>query len=127
MESAYAAYQNRMGGERLPPMDVDYSLEIENYPTWVAESNGIIHGGLIMTFDNDEAKIANIAVDPESQGQGIGSALMHFAESKARENGFSELHLSTHELLKENIALYRHLGWEETGRAEFTVAMKKTI
>ena len=29
MESAYAAYQERMGGIRLPPMDIDYFSEIE--------------------------------------------------------------------------------------------------
>lgn len=127
MESAYATYQNRMGGERLPPMDVDYSLEIQNYPTWVVESNGNILGGLIMTFVNNEASIANIAVDPKSQGQGIGSILMNVAESKARENGFSELYLATHVLLSEIISLYRHLGWKEIGREESKVFMKKVI
>jgi len=29
MEAAYASYQDRMGGDRLPPMDVDYRSEIE--------------------------------------------------------------------------------------------------
>ncbi len=127
MESAYATYQERMGGKRLPPMDVDYSSEIQNYPTWVVESNGSILGGLIMVFEKDGASIANIAVDPKCQGQGIGSALMSFAESKARENNFSELHLATHVLLSKNISFYQHLGWEETERDETRVLMKKEI
>ena len=127
MESAYAAYQERMSGVRLPPMDVDYLSEIKNYPTWVVESEGGILGGLIMVFENDQATIANIAVDPKFQGQGIGGELMRFAESKARENHFSELRLATHVLLDENISLYRHLGWEETGRYETRVFMKKEI
>jgi len=127
MESAYTAYQERMGGERLPPMDADYLSEIKNYPTWVIESEGSILGGLIMVFENDHASIANIAVDPNFQGQGIGGALMKFAESKANENSFSELHLATHVLLIENISLYQHLGWEETGRDETRVFMKKKI
>ena len=127
MELAYATYQDRMGGKRLPPMDVDYSSEIKNYPTWVVESEGRILGGLIMTFENDIASIANIAVDPECQGQGIGGALMCFAESKAIEGGFSELHLATHVLLNENISLYQHLGWAETGRDETRVFMQKDI
>jgi len=38
-----------------------------------------------MVFENDQASIANIAVDPGFQGQGIGGALMKFAESKAKE------------------------------------------
>ena len=108
-------------------MDVDYSSEIENYPTWVVESDKGILGGLIMTFENEQASIANIAVDPGYQGQGIGGELMKFAESRARENNYSELHLATHVLLHENIALYRHLGWRETARDETRVFMRKKL
>jgi len=127
MESAYAFYQERMGGIRLPPMDADYSSEIENYPSWVVESDKGILGGLIMDFENKQASIANIAVNPGFQGQGIGGELMKFAESRARENNYPELHLATHVLLHENIALYRHLGWQETGRDETRVFMRKKI
>jgi len=127
MVSAYAGYQQRMGGARLPPMDVDYRAEIENYPTWVVESEDRILGGLIMTFEGDQASIANIAVGPEFQGQGIGGELLRFAESRARDNNVSELRLATHVLLDENIALYRHLGWEETERDEARVFMKKSL
>jgi ribosomal protein S18 acetylase RimI-like enzyme len=127
MASAYAGYQDRMGGARLPPMDVDYSSEIENYPAWVVESEGGILGGLIMVFDNNQASIANIAVNPKFQGRGIGGELMRFAETKAREKNFSELRLTTHVLLEENISLYRYLGWEETDRDETRVYMKKEI
>ena len=127
METAYSTYQQRMGGERLPPMDVDYSREISDYPVWVVESNGLILGGLIMSFENNNASIANIAVEPKFHGHGIGSALLSFAETKAKENGFSRLHLATHVLLTENISLYQHLGWDETGRDKTKVFMKKDI
>ena len=127
MESAYAAYQERMGGARLPPMDVDYSSEIENYPCWVVESAGEILGGLIMTFAVDRAQIANIAVAPRAQGQGIGGKLMKFAEAEAGKRGYSHIHLATHALLKENISLYRHLGWEESGKDLNKITMKKKI
>lgn len=127
MESAYAPYQERMDGERLPPMDVDYSSEIKNYPTWVVESKGDILGGLIMVFEDDHASIANIAVDSKSQGKGIGGELMKFAESRARERDYSELHLATHILLNENISLYRYLGWQETRRDNTRIFMKKGI
>ena len=127
MDAAYMPYQERMEGVRLPPMDVDYSSEIENYPTWVVESERSILGGLIMVFEDNQASIVNIAIDPKFQGQGIGGDLMNFAESRARENNFSELRLTTHVLLKENISLYRHLGWEETGRDKTRVYMKKKL
>ncbi len=127
MELAYAAYQERMDGVRLPPMEADYSSEINNYPTWVVESEGIILGGLIMVFENGQASIANIAVDPRFQGQGVGGELMRFAQSRAKEYNYSELHLATHVLLRENLSLYRHLGWEETGRDGDRVFMRKAI
>ena len=116
-----------MGGVRLPPMDVDYLSEIKNYPTWVVESEGRILGGFIMVFENDQASIANVAVNPEFQGQGIGSELLSFAESKAKEKHYSELRLATHVLLEENISLYQHLGWKETGRDQSRVFMAKKI
>lgn len=108
-------------------MDVDYAVEIRNYPTWVVESEGLILGGLIMVFESDHASIANIAIDPKFQGHGIGGKLMALAESKARESNYAELRLTTHVLLDENISLYRHLGWEETGRDATRVFMKKQI
>ena len=127
MESAYTGYQDRMGGLRLPPMDLDYTSEINNYPTWVVETENNIIGGLTMSFEDDRASIANIAVSPAAQGQGIGGELMKFAELKAKENGFVELHLATHVLLNENVSLYQHLGWTETSRDETRVYMQKKI
>lgn len=127
MESAYATYQDRLGGARLPPMDVDYLSEIENYPCWVVESASEILGGLIMTFSADRAQIANIAVDPQAQGKGIGGKLMNFAESEAGKRGFSKLHLATHAKLSENISLYQHLGWKLNGKEGNRVYMQKKL
>lgn len=127
MVLAYSAYQERMAGLRLPPMDVEYAIEIRNYPTWVVDAEGRILGGLIMLFESDHATIANIAVDPQCQGHGIGGELMALAESKARKYNYSELRLTTHVLLAENVFLYRHLGWEETGRDASRVFMRKQI
>ena len=127
MQSAYGIYQARMGDIRLPPMDVDYLAEIENYPTWVVESEGSILGGLIMMFDADMASIANIAIATEFQGMGIGGGLMRFAESKAREENYSKIQLATHKRLTENISLYQYLGWKETGRDDVRVFMEKQL
>lgn len=127
MKVAYAIYQPRMGGGQLPPMQADYANEIKHYPCWVVESAGLIIGGLIMVFEKDHANIANIAINPSYQGKGIGGALMQLADNVAIKKGFSELALTTHTLLTENIALYEHLGWVETDRKNDKVFMKKTL
>ena len=127
MSSAYASYQERMDGERLPPMDIDYRSEIRDFPSWVAEFEGRVVGGLIMMFETGHASIANIAVEPDFQGQGLGGGLMRCAEFEAKKGGYSELRLATHILLTENVALYQHLGWTEYDRDETRVYMKKAI
>ncbi|NNG00750.1 MAG: GNAT family N-acetyltransferase [Desulfobacteraceae bacterium] len=127
METAYSFYMSRMGGKRLPPMDVDYSLEIKEFPCWVAEHEGKIIGGLIMMIDDEHASIANVAVLPDIQGQGLGGGLMRFAESIAHKKNFSELRLATHVLLTENISWYLQLGWIEIDRDDVRVYFKKEI
>jgi N-acetylglutamate synthase-like GNAT family acetyltransferase len=127
MELAYASYKDRMEGKRLPPMDVNYSDEIRDYPSWVAVSAGKVVGGLFMMFEKESASIANIAIHPDFQGQGLGVGLMKFAETKAKDKGHSELRLATHVLLIENVSLYLYLGWTEIDRDEVRVYMKKDI
>jgi len=108
-------------------MDVDYASEIKNYPTWVAECDGSVVGGLIMVFEQDYASLANIAVHPECQGQGLGGGLMKFAEARAKQRQYCELRLATHVLLTENLSLYTHLGWTEIDRDDVRVYMRKKI
>lgn len=37
------------------------------------------------------------------------------------------LHLATHELLTENLAIYSHLGWKEKYRANSKVFFEKEL
>jgi len=127
MNSAYSGYLERLNGNRLPPMDVDYADEIRNYPTWVFVVNSQIAGGVILAFEDRYASLANIAVHPKYQGLGIGRQLMNFAESMATKKNYSEIRLATHNLLTENVSLYTHLGWVEYDRDDMKVYMKKRI
>ena len=127
MQVAYMIYTSRLGGKTLPPMTVDYEEEIRSYPVWVAESDGTLAGGLILMPEDDYITIANVAVHPQFQGNGLGRGLMEFGEAEAKRKGYSELRLATHPLLTENLSLYSHLGWFETGRDESRVYMRKNI
>ena len=127
MESAYAPYQQRMDGFRLPPMDVDYSLEINQFPVWIVECNNLVVGGLVLVYAENHVVLANIAVHADFQGLGIGKGLLDFAEQKSRQKGFQKLRLVTHVLLIDIIAMYQHLGWSEVHRDGFKVQMEKKI
>jgi GNAT superfamily N-acetyltransferase len=127
MEIAYSKHLNRLKGKRLPPMDIDYEDEIASFPVWVAESSIEIVGGLVLVFEDDYVTIANVAVHPNFQGNGLGRGLMDFAESEAKRRGYLEILLATHVLLAENVSFYLHLGWSEIIRADTRVYMKKIL
>jgi GNAT superfamily N-acetyltransferase len=127
MHAAYTIYRERLSGKTLPPLTVDYEEEICSYPVWVAISDGTVVGGLILMPVDDHMKVANVAVHPHFQGHGLGRGLMELAEAEAKRRGYSELRLATHLLLTENLSLYTHLGWSETGRDKDRVHMKKNI
>jgi len=125
MHAAYGEYSNRFGNERLPPLTVNYATEIKEFPVWVAISNELVVGGIIMMPEKEHMTIANVAVSPQFQGKGLGRGLLEFAQTEARNQGFKELRLATHVHLVENISLYTHLGWSETGRDETRIFMGK--
>ena len=127
IHAAYVIYASRLGGRPLPPLTVNYKEEIRSSPVWVAESEGRLVGSLILTPEEDYMTIGNVAVHPEFQGRGLGRALMDLGEKEAKRQGYSEMRLATHVLLTENLSLYGHLGWSETGRDENRVYMAKSI
>jgi ribosomal protein S18 acetylase RimI-like enzyme len=113
---AYAHYVERMGKPPGPMLD-DYSKRVADGQAWVREENGAILGLLVLEDDcHDALLLDNIAVSPSAQGKGVGRSLMAFAESEARRRGHKQVRLYTHVLMTENIKLYVHLGFHETGR-----------
>ena len=115
VHAAYAPYVARIGKPPGPMLD-DYAARIAASQAWVLEDAGRIVGMLVLEEQPDALLLDNIAVRPECQGAGHGRALMAFAEAAARRRGFAQIRLYTHALMTENQALYRRLGYVETGR-----------
>jgi ribosomal protein S18 acetylase RimI-like enzyme len=115
VHAAYAHYTDRIGKPPGPMLD-DYAQRIADGQTWVLEDAGGIVGILVLEQRADGFLLDNIAVPPECQGKGHGRILIEFAEAEARRRGFQEIHLYTHALMVENIALYRRIGFVETHR-----------
>jgi ribosomal protein S18 acetylase RimI-like enzyme len=93
----------------------DYAALIAAGEVFVLDDNGIA-GIIVLRGRKDHLLVDNIAVEPARQRQGLGRRLLAFADERARLQGISELRLYTHETMVENIAIYRRLGWKETGR-----------
>ena len=127
MHAAYTPYTTQIPTEKLPPLNIDYEQEINENPTWVALSENEVVGGLTLTFTPEKTTLANISVHPNFQGNGLGKGLLKEAETQAKTKGYTELHLATHPLLTDTIALYTHLGWTTYAKDEKKVHFKKVL
>jgi ribosomal protein S18 acetylase RimI-like enzyme len=117
VERAYEVHVEGVG-RRPAPMDADYAETVREGETFVVERDGAVVGVLVLRTEPDHLLIENVAIDPGSQGLGLGRALLAFAESYAARGGLSELRLYTHISMTDNIALYRRLGYVELDRRD---------
>ena len=115
VERAYSVYVPRIG-LRPAPMDADHAAEIARGEAFVIDRDDVLAGVIVLVTGDDHVMIENVAVEPSCQGHGLGSRLLRFAEGYARERGLPEIRLYTHELMTENIAFYRGLGFREVER-----------
>jgi GNAT superfamily N-acetyltransferase len=113
IDAAYARYLPRMD---KPPAPIfrDYGPSVEAGTTWVTGSP--ITAVLTLDPRDDQLYVENIAVDPSAQGQGLGRALMEFAEQEAARRKLNRMALVTHEAMTENQAIYARLGYVEIER-----------
>ncbi len=111
--AAYGKYTARM--EKAPaPVFRDYAEAIEHELVWVVGDP--IQGLISLVPVGDALLIENIAVQPSSQGSGLGRRLMEFAEGQATAREVRRLTLYTNEAMPENVSIYRHLGFSEFER-----------
>ncbi len=71
---------------------------------------------MFLTPKDGRLYLGKLAVEPALQGRGLARQLVALAEERARALGFAILELETRVELTENHAIFRHLGFVETGR-----------
>jgi ribosomal protein S18 acetylase RimI-like enzyme len=113
--SAFTKYIERIGKEPAP-MLLDFSAEVDAKHVWVAELNTVVVGVLVQYETEFGFYIDTVAVLPESQGTGVGRALLLFAEQEAVQRDFSSLYLCTNSKMTENQILYPRIGYVEFDR-----------
>lgn len=70
-------------------------------------------GGLILAPVNDkEIRLMQVAVDTVHQGEGVGKALVAYAEKRAKEAGYSKIVM--HAMLSV-VNFYEKLGYHQEG------------
>ena len=113
--SAYRHYVERNGLVPMP-MRQDYDEVIRDCQVTVVEHEGAIVAVLVLCLADEGFLLDNIAVAPAHQGVGLGRWLLEYAESEARRQGFDSIYLYTQEIMTENLALYRRVGYVEYAR-----------
>jgi GNAT superfamily N-acetyltransferase len=114
VERAFAGYIARIG-RRPAPMDDDYAARVLRGEAHVWDDGGVV-GVIVIVLGSDHLLVDVVAVHPDRRGEGIGRALLRFAERRAIAHGLPELRLSTNEAMSENLVFYPRMGFSETGR-----------
>jgi ribosomal protein S18 acetylase RimI-like enzyme len=83
----------------------------------VAESDGLVIGTAMAGYDGHRGRHYTIAVSPDLQRQGIGSALLTEAEHRLRTIGCGKINLQIRAGNEEVVAFYRRHGYEIEDRA----------
>lgn len=114
VRAAFEPYIERIGREPAPMLE-DAAAAIEDAHVYVTDGRD---GVLELVPHSDHLMVRDVAVRPGSQGRGVGTRLLRFAEVRAAELALSELRLVTNEAMVENLRFYPRRGYEETGRGE---------
>lgn len=93
---------------------------------WVAESEGQVVGtvGALPVEKptlQKQLEMFHLGVSLEHRGQGIAKALVRTLLQFARDQGYSEVVLSTSMLQYSAIALYQSMGFQKTGQYSFKI------
>jgi ribosomal protein S18 acetylase RimI-like enzyme len=97
-------------------MVADFEAEVAANRVVVIEAAGSVRGYMIAWPEPDAYFIDNIAVDPKSQGDGLGRRLIDHAVAEAERLKLPALRLYTNVLMTENQSMYAHIGFVETHR-----------
>ena len=117
-DAAYAKYIPLIG-RKPQPMTADYRQMAAEHPIWLLYLGDELAGLLALELEDETVLIYSVAVRPDLQGRGLGHILLEWAEQQARQAGYRKMRLYTNEHFVENIELYKHLGYHETGREDY--------
>ncbi|GAB4192068.1 MAG: hypothetical protein Kow00105_06110 [Phycisphaeraceae bacterium] len=85
------------------------------WTTWYADDEPA--GVLLLNpmAERRELELVYLGLSPAFRGQGLGKALMYFALSRAKQLGFTGIHLAVDDANTPALRLYQHIGFRATG------------
>lgn len=82
-----------------------------NCPAVVAWHQERVVGAALLVHDHDSMEVINLAVEPDWQGQSIGTALLERSIAHARENAARRLVIRTSSTSVRQLLLYQRVGF----------------
>jgi GNAT superfamily N-acetyltransferase len=116
IQDAYRGFIADIGREPAP-MTADYGALIDRgVVSVIAGADGRMTGVLIDYPLEDCWFLETVAIDPGSQGQGLGRRIVDEVDARARAAGKRVVRLYTNVKMAGNLVFYPKLGYRETGR-----------
>ena len=84
---------------------------LERHQVWLARQSHVVYGYIIFSDVLDEAELLNIAVNPEHQGQGIGTKLLQYGLWQLKQQRIRSCFLEVAVNNQPAISLYEKIGF----------------
>ncbi|UTV29024.1 GNAT family N-acetyltransferase [Photobacterium atrarenae] len=120
--------ENMLEIQEVPAVHIPLQLLLEADPcekqiatyltgslSFIARRSGEILGACVLKAHNEQQiELFNIAVNPQTQGQGIGAALLRFVIAEMKALGFKQIVLGTG-TFGYQLTFYQRLGFRVDG------------
>jgi ribosomal protein S18 acetylase RimI-like enzyme len=106
-----------------PGLAIDRKLAVDDGLFFVALVDGLVAGTVMAGYDGHRGWLYSVAVHPAQRQQGLGAALVRFAEAALTARGCLKINLQIRGGNEQVAAFYESLGYAVEPR----VSMGKTI
>lgn len=118
---AYRVEDDFIAGDRITPEAVAASLRAPDKHVIVAQADAgaRLDGAVLIEIRGARGYFGPLAVDPGSQGRGIGRMLVEAAASYCRERGCRQLDIDVLDVRPELLTVYGGMGFTRGGTAAY--------
>lgn len=104
---------------------IEYNTATEGSVVWVAEMDGEVVGTMTTTKEGEVQKITALAVHPDMQGKGIGTALLNWSKHFALRNGERFVMLDVELENERALSVYEKAGFQKCMQVDYFVYSSK--
>lgn len=122
MESLIDILKNAFGDLREESIElITFNTTADNYSMWVAQLDNEIVGTVTTSKKDDAQWITALAVHPEKQGLGIGTALLNWVRDYASRNDVNRVMLDVEIENEYALAVYEKAGFTKSMQVDYFV------